>query len=93
MYCPLQRFQNALGKPGKGIHSWRIGGLAGADILMTVAAAGVLSLGTKKSFLLILLLLFVTGIALHRVFCVNTALSLFLFGPLPGPLPDGGVAP
>ena len=38
----LCRYKNALGKPGKGIHSFRIANIAVADVLLTFLLAYVL---------------------------------------------------
>ena len=74
--CP---FANLFGEPGAGIHSWRILGLAGADVLLTIAAAYFISAKKKKSFGKTLFLLIGLGIILHRMFGVNTALNEFIF--------------
>jgi hypothetical protein len=78
----LCKYKNALGEPGKGIHSYRLFGVAMADVLMTVIGAFLISYFFKFSFIKTLLLLFLTGIALHRLFCVRTTIDKLLFPPL-----------
>ena len=77
----LCKYKDALGKPGEGTHAWRIGGLAGTDLLLTAGAAFLLSRATFKSygpfisFLIVFIILMVIAVALHCAFCVDTALN------------------
>jgi hypothetical protein len=71
MFC---QYKNALGIPGKGIHT-HLFGVAIMDIIMTIIGAGLLSYFFKWNFFLVVVLLFVLGIVLHRVFCVNTTID------------------
>ena len=75
----LCKYKNALGEPGKGIHSYRLFGVAIADVLMTIIGAFLISYFFKFSFIKTLLILFLTGIALHRLFCVRTTLDKLFF--------------
>jgi hypothetical protein len=75
----LCKYKDALGKPGKGVHSYRFMGLAIADVIMTVIGALLISILIKKSFLLVLIILFILGIILHRLFCVRTTIDKLLF--------------
>jgi uncharacterized membrane protein len=75
----LCKYKNALGIPGKGIHSYRLFGVAIADVIMTIIGALLISYFFKKSFLYTLVILFVLGIILHRVFCVRTTIDKLLF--------------
>ena len=75
----LCKYKNILGEPDKGIHSYRLFGLAIADVLMTIIAAFVISYLNKYSFFYTLLFLFTLGIILHRLFCVRTTIDKLLF--------------
>ena len=75
----LCKYKNALGEPGKGIHSYRLFGVAIADVIMTIVVAFFISYFFKFSFIKTLLVLFLTGIVLHRVFCVRTTIDKLLF--------------
>jgi len=75
----LCKYKDALGKPGKGIHSYRFMGVAIADVIMTIIGALIISFLIKKSFLLVLIVLFILGIILHRLFCVRTTIDKLLF--------------
>jgi len=75
----LCKYKDALGIPGKGIHSYRIFNIAIADVIMTIIGAYILSLIFKTPFAYTLIALFVLGIILHRIFCVRTTIDKFLF--------------
>ena len=75
----LCKYKNSLGEPKKGIHFYRFMGLAIADVIMTIIGAYLLSSLLKISFLYTLLSLFISGIILHRLFCVRTTIDKFLF--------------
>ena len=75
----LCQYKDSLGIPGKGIHSYRIFNIAIMDVIMTIIAAYFISFLVKKSFLFILLFLFLLGIFLHHLFCVRTTVDKFLF--------------
>ena len=74
--CP---FANLFGKPGEGIHKYRIFGFASVDILLTIAAAYFISMRTNKSFGKCVTGLVGLGIILHRAFGVDTALNELIF--------------
>ena len=73
------KYKDALGIPGKGIHSYRLFGVAIMDVIMTIIAGFFISYFFKKSFLYTTIFLFVLGIILHRLFCVRTTVDKFLF--------------
>jgi len=75
----LCKYKNALGEPGKGIHSYRIFGVAIADVVMTLVGALILSYLFNWSFLYTAICLFILGIILHRLFCVRTTVDKILF--------------
>lgn len=77
----LCQYRDALGQPGKGIHSYRIANIAIADVLMTVVAAYIIqqTVATNTPFWLVLCALFLAGVALHRLFCVQTTVDRWLF--------------
>jgi len=75
----LCKYKNALGTPGKGIHSYRFFGVAIADVIMTIIAALLMTYFLKYSFVTTLVTLFILGIVLHRLFCVRTTIDKVLF--------------
>jgi hypothetical protein len=75
----LCKYKNALGIPGKGIHSYRIFNIAIADVILTLLASYLISYFFKYSFLYTSIFLFLLGIFLHRLFCVKTTVDKILF--------------
>jgi hypothetical protein len=76
----LCKYKGALGSPGKGIHSYRLFGVAIADVIMTLVAAFFISSSTGYPLLWTSIGLFAVGIGLHRLFCVKTTIDKALFG-------------
>ena len=75
----LCKYKNALGEPGKGIHSYRFMGVSISDVIMTLIVAFLISYYSGYSFLKISIILFILGIILHRLFCVRTTIDKLLF--------------
>lgn len=76
----LSKYKNALGVPGTGIHSFRIFNIAIADVLLTILAAYIISYFSKQNFKNTLIVLFILGIILHKIFSVNTTVGKIVFG-------------
>jgi len=75
----LCKYKNALGEPGKGVHSYRLFGVAIMDVIMTIIVAYIISYFSNYSFIYTLVFLFILGIILHRLFCVKTTIDKLLF--------------
>lgn len=75
----LCQYKDVFGKPGTDIHSYRVGDIAIVDFLLTIAAAFILCKIFDWSFWVTLLVLFVVGIIMHRLFCVRTTIDKLLF--------------
>lgn len=75
----LCKYKDALGKPKTGIHSYRIFNIAIADVIMTIIASLIISYFFKFNFWITLIILFLIGIILHRIFCVKTTVDKILF--------------
>jgi hypothetical protein len=75
----LCKYKDLLGEPGKGIHSYRIFNIAIADVVLTILAALLISFLAKVSLMWTLLILFLLGIILHRIFCVKTTIDILIF--------------
>jgi hypothetical protein len=75
----LCKYKNIFGRPGEGIHSYRLFNLAIVDVIFTVLGAMGLSYAFKTNFILSLILLFLTGIFFHKIFCVRTTIDKLLF--------------
>jgi hypothetical protein len=77
----LCQYKDILGKPGQGIHSYRIFNIAYVDVLLTIIGAYVIYLFFPKiNYFVILILFFILGIILHKIFCVRTTIDKYLFG-------------
>jgi len=76
----LCEYKNILGKVGEGAHSIRIFNIAIVDVILTIIAAYIIHfLVPAYRFSSVLLILFVSGIILHRIFCVRTTIDKLLF--------------
>jgi len=77
----LCRFKNILGLPKKGIHRFRFKNIAIVDTLLTFFLAYLIKIFifTETHYGIILISCFVSGIILHRLFCVKTTIDKFLF--------------
>jgi hypothetical protein len=69
-------YSTILGDVKQGIHSYRVFDVAIVDVLGTLLIAYLIS---KKHFVITAILLFILGIALHRIFCVRTTIDKLLF--------------
>jgi hypothetical protein len=74
----LCKYKNSLGIPGKGVHT-HIMDFAWRDIVSTIVGGIILSLLFKWNMVYTIIILFILGIILHRIFCVRTTLDKMLF--------------
>jgi len=72
-------YKDIFGKPGEGMHSYRLYGVAVIDVIATIIGAAVASYYSSYRFFPILAFLFVIGIVLHKLFCVKTTVNKWLF--------------
>lgn len=75
----LCQYKNILGKVGEGAHSLRFMGVAIVDVLLTILGSYLLSSIFHWNFWITLIVVFILGIILHRVFCVRTTIDKLLF--------------
>ena len=76
----LCQYKNIFGNPGEGIHSYRIFNIAIIDVVIVLVIAWLISYIFKISFIITSVVLFISGIIVHRLFCVKTGLDILLFG-------------
>ena len=77
MFC---KYKNIFGKVGEGIHSFRLFNISIVDVLIVIFLAYFIHLFIPSyNFIYILILLFVIGIIIHRLFCVQTTIDKLLF--------------
>lgn len=73
------KYKNFFGEPGKGIHSYRVFGIAIVDVIGTIIVSAIISYFSGFNFIHISIFLFCLGILLHRMFCVRTTVDKLLF--------------
>lgn len=75
----LCKYKDILGKPNEGVHSYRMCNFAIVDILATIIGgiliAHLFNFNKKNT----IIVLFLIGIILHRLFCVETTVDRILF--------------
>lgn len=75
----LCKYKDILGKPGKGIHKYRIFNIAIVDVILTIIAAYLIALFFKLPVLTTIIVTFILGIVSHSLFCVRTTIDKLLF--------------
>jgi hypothetical protein len=75
----LCKYKDIFGVPGTGSHSYRIFDVAIVDVLATILVAYIISKIMKVDFIKTLVVLFLLGIVMHRLFCVRTTVDKLLF--------------
>jgi hypothetical protein len=76
----LCKYKNIFGKVGEGVHSYRVFNIAIIDVILTILLAFIIQvLLPKYNYCHILILLFILGIILHRMFCVRSTIDKILF--------------
>jgi hypothetical protein len=73
------QYKELFGKPYTGIHSYRIFDIAYLDILVTIITGLIISYFTNINVYVVLILFFLFGIFVHRLFCVRTKIDRLLF--------------
>ena len=76
MFC---QYKNFFGEPNTGAHRYRIFDIAIVDVALTILAAAIIAWFFGVSFWVTLLILFLLGIIVHRLFCVRTTIDKLLF--------------
>jgi hypothetical protein len=75
----LCQYKDVFGEVGKGIHSYRVFGIAYMDAIFTIIGALFLSWMMKWNYIYTIIGAFILGIVLHHLFCVRTTVDKFLF--------------
>jgi hypothetical protein len=78
----LCQYRDIFGAPGEGLHAHRLGTVAIVDLALTVVAAAALAWTLNYSFVIILIIVIISGILVHRLFCVNSTLNVMIFGEI-----------
>jgi uncharacterized protein YqhQ len=75
----LCKYKDILGVPNKGIHSYRLFGVAIVDVIMTFVGALLISYISGYKYVYTLVSFFILGIILHQIFCVRTTIDKAVF--------------
>ena len=74
----LTKYKYIFGRPGEGVHTYRLLDVAAVDYGLTIAGAIILSWATKIPLVLSTILLFVISIILHLAFGLKTSAVEYL---------------
>jgi hypothetical protein len=75
----LCKYKDIFGIPGEGLHKYRIFNIAIVDVSLTIIISLLFSYIFNINFILTLIIFFLLGIILHRIFCVKTTVDKLLF--------------
>jgi hypothetical protein len=75
----LCKFKNIFGKVGEGVHSYRIFDIAIVDMIFTIIGGYIIGKIFKFNVRNTMIVLFLVGILLHRLFCVRTTIDKIIF--------------
>jgi hypothetical protein len=76
---PLCKYSGLFGKPNDGLRQYRIFDIAIYDTVVVVLTGFLISYFSGWSIYPILVVLFVSGIIAHRLFCVRSGVDKLLF--------------
>ena len=79
MNTDLCQYKNLFGKPNEGVHKYKILGISIVDIAAVIIPAYLISKYTKQDFKQLLLIFFLFGIIIHKLFCVDSTVNKLLF--------------
>lgn len=79
-FCPFKQFSEIFGRPNEGIHSYRFLNLAIVDVIGTIIIAIMIAKIFNLNIWFTIIIAFIIGIILHRLFCVNTTINKLIFG-------------
>jgi hypothetical protein len=80
--CIFKEYRYVFGKEGEGVHSYRLFDIAIIDVIFTIIGAGLISYIFNLNvldFILITITLFIAGIILHYLFCVETTINKAIY--------------
>ena len=74
----LCNYSKSLGVPKEGFHTHFMG-IAYMDVIATIVASEIIAFIFDLNDILVLIAVFLTGIFVHRLFCVRTTVDKLLF--------------
>lgn len=75
----LCQYKHLFGKPGEGVHKYRIFDIGVVDVLTTLLFAYVITYFSGIAPSYVIPFVFLLGIVVHRVLCVRTKVDRILF--------------
>lgn len=75
----LCKYKNLLGEPRKGLRKYRVFDIAILDTAVVISCGVLISYLTGYNIWVVLAVLFLSGIVVHRIFCVRTGVDKMLF--------------
>lgn len=76
----LCKYKDIFGKPGEGVHKYRIMDVAIVDLIMTIVFSYFIARYFGYDFKKTLASVMVIGIIAHKLFCVDTTINKMIFG-------------
>lgn len=76
----LCSYRHIFGEERKGFHSLRVFDIAIGDVILTLILSLFIAYVSKINYIIILVITFIIGIIIHRIFCVNTKINTIIFG-------------
>lgn len=80
MVSPLCKYKDLFGKPNEGLRKYRLFDIAILDTAIVIIIGILFSYFTGYNVWVILAILFISGIIVHRLFCVKTGVHNKIFG-------------
>ena len=75
----LCKYKDIFGEPNTGLHKYRIKDIAIVDILALLISSYIISYKYNICIIKTIIILFLLGIILHRIFCVRTTIDKIIF--------------
>lgn len=69
------QYKDVFGKPGEGVHSYRVSNIAAVDLALTIGVAKLTADYFETTFLWSLFIWIIASIFFHWLFCVETTLT------------------
>lgn len=79
MTNPFCQYKDLFGKPNTGLRKYRIFDIAVFDTIIVIIISYIIAWVLKWTFWKVLAIVFISGIFVHRLFCVRTGLDKKLF--------------
>lgn len=76
---PLCKYSELFGKPNEGLRQYRVFGIAILDTVVVLIFGVLISYLFGWSIYTVLVVLFISGIIVHRLFCVRSGVDKLLF--------------